>query len=184
MSFEQKPNPLFFVMLEYAKLKEEQLKRIELRDRMVDLNLAAVGVIGAWAFTHQQPPYSLLLIPWVCVVMGWSYLFNDDKVSALGEYFRRDMADRLGKNLGVPPEELFQWEVLHRSVPSRRFQKCLQFFVDQVTFVLSGIAAIVVLVYLAPPESAIMWATVGIEAAFLLMLSFFFWYLGDFAKGR
>jgi hypothetical protein len=184
MDLEQKPNPLFFAMLEYAKLKEEQLKRIEFRDRMVEINLAAIGVIGSWALTHDSPPHSLLLIPWVCIVLGWAYLFNDDKVSALGKYFRREMADRIGQNLGVPPEQVFQWEVSHRLDSDRSLRKILQFLVDQTTFILSGFGAIFAFVYLAPAQSTPVCIAIWLEGVLLGMLSFFFWYFSDFGKGR
>jgi hypothetical protein len=27
---------------------------------------------------------ALLILPWVCLIMGWTYLVNDEKISALG----------------------------------------------------------------------------------------------------
>ena len=86
--------PLYLCMLEYWKLKEEQLKRIGYRDTMIHVQLGAVGAVAAWALMGHGY-LSLLVIPWVCVVLGWTYLFNDDRISAIGKYVRQDLSQRI-----------------------------------------------------------------------------------------
>ena len=75
-------------LLEYEKLKEEQLKRIEFRDQMIYITLGIFGSILSFALSNKTNLYALLVIPWVCLILGWTYIVNDEKISAIGKYIR------------------------------------------------------------------------------------------------
>jgi hypothetical protein len=85
---------------EYEQLKQEQRQRIGFRDNLLFVQLAAVGSIGSWVAIQlaQNAPApeveALLLIPWVWVVLGWTYIVNDHAISRIGRYVRRIVNNR------------------------------------------------------------------------------------------
>ena len=72
-----------FLIKEYEKLKDEQLKRIEFRDHMIYLTLGVVGAI--FSFCLEKPEYNIafLVLPFICTILGWTYFANDRKVSEI-----------------------------------------------------------------------------------------------------
>ena len=73
---------------EYAALKTEQLERIKQRDTFLNLAIVAVGLAAGFSSQADVPSIAWLSIPWVSMILGWAYLSNDDKVSAIGWYLR------------------------------------------------------------------------------------------------
>jgi hypothetical protein len=127
------------LLQEYEKLKAEQLARINTRDNLIYVTLAsfAAGV----AATLQAGVDFLLALPLLCVVLGWTYLANDQKISAIGRHIRTELAPRLETFLrtDIP---LFTWETGHRSDRYRRLRKAGQLVVDLLTFCVPSLAAI------------------------------------------
>lgn len=137
----QATDPLLQVYLqEYGKLKDEQIMRIRFRDGMIPLALAAIGALVPFALTKVEYEPALLLVPLICVILGWLYAVNDEKVTQLGEYLRRDFTERLARLLGTAPDAvLLGWEVAHRSDLRRRERKRIQLVVDILAFVAPGV---------------------------------------------
>jgi hypothetical protein len=77
---------------ELASLKAEQLERIKQRDGFLNLNIVAVGVITAIAVQGQRQAAAWLVVPWVTVILGWAYLSNDDKVTAIARHVTAGLA--------------------------------------------------------------------------------------------
>jgi hypothetical protein len=126
---------------EYERLKEEQAQRIGTRDNLMYATLVSIaGVI--LAFYQSRNPDLLLLLPPGCVVLGWTYLVNDEKISAIGRYIRTDLGPRLATLLDSA-QPVYGWESAHRSDRRRRVRKVTQLFIDLMTFCLPGAAAIV-----------------------------------------
>ncbi|OJF10049.1 hypothetical protein [Couchioplanes caeruleus] len=132
------------LLVEYERLKEEQKTRIGFRDNLIYATLASMAGVVAATLTPRGHSGLLLLLPPVCVVLGWTYLVNDEKVSALGRYLRLTLAPRLAELAGAPGEEVFGWEIAHRSDPERRLRKVSQLVVDLGTFCLPAVSALVV----------------------------------------
>ncbi|MEV7118650.1 hypothetical protein [Kitasatospora griseola] len=83
------------LLAEYDCLKEEQKTRIGFRDNLLYCTLAAATAVVT--VTVQSGQSRLLLsVPAICLVLGWTYLVNDEKISAIGCYVH----DRLGPRLG------------------------------------------------------------------------------------
>lgn len=74
---------------EYEKLKDEQTARIGFRDNLIYVALGVFGGLASFALTDASHMYALLIVPWVCAVLGWTYLVNDEKISAIGAYIRK-----------------------------------------------------------------------------------------------
>ncbi len=133
-------------LLEYVKLKDEQIKRIEFRDHMIHIQLVIVGGIIAWTFYHgletRLELFPLLIIPAVSLILGWTYLINDDRISALGRYIREDLTRQLEQLVDVPGTTPLGWEYLHRTDEYRMFRRVTQFAIDVITFPGSGVVAL------------------------------------------
>src|SRR5689334_17523128 len=88
------------LLAEYDRIKEEQKTRIGFRDNLLYFTLAASTAV--LAITVQSGQAQLLLtIPVICLVLGWTYLANDEKISAVGRYIREQLGPRLAELSGA-----------------------------------------------------------------------------------
>ena len=134
------------LLVEYERLKDEQKTRIGFRDSLVYATLASMAGVVAATLTPRGDVALLLLLPPVCVVLGWTYLVNDEKVSAIGRYVRVALAPRLAELAGATEDEaraVFGWETAHRTDAGRRLRKYSQLVVDLGTFCVPALAALV-----------------------------------------
>lgn len=130
-------------LLEYEKLKEEQLKRIEFRDQMIYITLGIFGSILSFALSNKTNLYALLVIPWICLIIGWTYVVNDEKISAIGKYIRLTLTEKIKAQIDDSDMEyIFGWEIDHRSDKRRKRRKTEQLIIDEITFVFSGLVAL------------------------------------------
>ena len=70
-------------LMEYDKLKVEQIQRIGFRDNLLYTTLGIFGAVVSFAMSNPANTYALLVVPWVCLVLGWTYVVNDEKISAI-----------------------------------------------------------------------------------------------------
>ncbi|GHJ43774.1 hypothetical protein Cs7R123_11160 [Catellatospora sp. TT07R-123] len=124
------------LVVEYEQLKEEQRARIASRDNLVYATLVAVGAVGAAAL--QSSPLMLLVLPPVCVILGWIHAGNDRKVWEIGRYIRQHLAPRLATG-GMPA---FAWETVHRADTGYRRRRRVQITVTLLTFCAPGLIAV------------------------------------------
>ncbi|MEV5932013.1 hypothetical protein AB0L56_04380 [Streptomyces sp. NPDC052079] len=132
------------LLAEYQTVKDEQKARIGFRDNLLYVTLAVVAAVIAAAAQAKQPSM-LLALPPVCVVLGWTYLVNDEKISAIGRYVRDDLGPRLAAL--VPSGggfTTFGWEAYHRTDTRRRARKTVQTVIDLTAFCAVPLAALVV----------------------------------------
>ncbi|GAB2858544.1 hypothetical protein GCM10027074_27050 [Streptomyces deserti] len=129
------------LLAEYQTVKEEQKTRIGFRDNLLYVTLTIVAAVIAAAAQAEQPAM-LLALPPVCVVLGWTYLVNDEKISAIGAYIRTDLGPRLAQLAGA--QRAFAWEIAHRSDSRRRSRKTIQCAVDLLAFCVVPLAGLAV----------------------------------------
>ncbi|WP_128434747.1 hypothetical protein [Streptomyces cyaneus] len=129
------------LLAEYQSVKDEQKARIGFRDNLLYVTLAVVAAVIAAAAQAKQTSM-LLALPPVCVVLGWTYLVNDEKISAIGRYVRGELGPRLARLAGS--EGAFGWEHFHRGDPRRVSRKVLQLVVDLLAFCFVPLGALVV----------------------------------------
>ncbi|MDX3753157.1 hypothetical protein [Streptomyces sp. AK08-02] len=129
------------LLAEYSTLKDEQKSRIGFRDNLLYVTLTVVAAVIAAAAQAGQP-VMLLALPPVCVVLGWTYLINDEKISAIGAYVRGELGPRLAQVAQV--EGAFGWESAHRSDARRRSRKAVQLAVDLLAFCVVPLAGLTV----------------------------------------
>jgi hypothetical protein len=175
---------LFEIALkEYEKLKDEQTQRIGFRDNMLYVTLAAIGGVISFALSANNPHSALLLIPWICIVLGWTYLVNDEKISSIGKYLRVKLNERVRQQMGLSEQVLWGWEVAHRSDPRRVQRKVIQCIVDEIAFCLSGILSVIAYLSLDP----ISWPVLAfciIEIIMLFALGIEIVIYADFKQGK
>ncbi|MER5547186.1 hypothetical protein ABT072_33145 [Streptomyces sp. NPDC002589] len=130
------------LLTEYQTLKDEQKTRIGFRDNLLYVTLTVVAAVIAAAAQAKQPAM-LLALPPVCVVLGWTYLVNDQKISAIGAYIRDDLGPRLTRLAAAPDASaVFRWEGVHRADARRRSRKAIQCVVDLTAFCVVPLAAL------------------------------------------
>jgi hypothetical protein len=172
-------------LLEYDKLKVEQTQRIGFRDNLLYVTLGLLGVIIPTAISNPTNYHALLVIPWFCLILGWTYLINDQKITAIGHYIRLTLVEKIKDKIGhADLESLFGWEIAHRSDPRRSRRKIEQLIIDQITFVLSGLIALTVFFILVPNAALAIYLLAGLEYILLLILGWEIIIYADLAKGR
>jgi hypothetical protein len=136
------------LLAEYTAVKEEQRARIGFRDNLLYATLAAMAAVVAGALQSGSRAQLMLVLPPVSVILGWTYLVNDEKISAIGRYVRDELTPRLAR-LAQDPDQagevrVFGWESAHRGDPRRMSRKILQLGVDLLTFCAAPTAAVIV----------------------------------------
>ncbi|GGM23080.1 hypothetical protein ACFFX1_10725 [Dactylosporangium sucinum] len=155
---------LTVLMAEYDKLKDEQKARIDRRDHLVYGTLTA---IAATLVAGAKTPAALLLLPAVTLILGWTHLVNDQKVSAAARYLRDELAAKVAAITGRP---VLGWETSHRNDGRRRQRKGIQLIVDVATFVFPAVVSLGAYVLLAhPPVLGLIGAGVLLIAAGVLL---------------
>ncbi|SRR5579883_987255 len=176
---------------EYGKLKDEQAQRIGFRDNMLYVTLVVFGTVLALTMGEKaHNPYALLVLPWASLILGWTYLVNDQKITAIGRYIRytlvakiSTLACRTGSDIGEI-ESIFGWEIDHRSDKRRTRRKIEQLIIDEIAFVMSGGAALVAFWILVPQMHWTAQVLGWIELALLVILAVEIFLYADLAKGR
>ncbi|MGR3278929.1 hypothetical protein ACSYAD_28100 [Acaryochloris marina NIES-2412] len=173
------------LLKEYEQLKSEQAQRIGFRDNLLYVTLGVLGGVVSFSVTNPSNYYALLVIPWVCLILGWTYVVNDEKISSIGRYIRCKLVNRIMEHTGYKaPDTLFGWEITHREDQHRRRRKIQQLIVDEITFVLSGTISLAVFWKLVPNVSLAIYLLSGFELLLLLILGCEIFIYADLAKGR
>ncbi len=174
---------------EYGKLKDEQAQRIGFRDNLLYVTLALFGTVLAFALGEKANPYALLVLPWVSLVLGWTYLVNDQKITAIGRYIRYKLVEKVNELTGQANEgveevqSIFGWEIVHRSDRRRKRRKIEQLIIDEIAFVMSGFVALVAFWILVPQIHWLAQILGWIEFVLLVVLGIEIVVYADLAKG-
>jgi hypothetical protein len=149
-------------LAEYQQVKSEQVARINTRDNLIYVTLVAIA--GTLTITHSAHSRGyLLLVPAVTFVLGWTYLANDQMITAIGRYVREH-----------PALAAMRWETDHPADRRRRSRKVIQLAVDLATFCGSAAAALTGF-WLAPsPQPPVLVLASAAEAAAAGVLAYQF----------
>lgn len=170
---------------EYEKLKEEQTQRIGFRDNLLYVTLGVFGGVISFAVSNKAHYYALIVIPWVCLILGWTYLVNDEKITAIGRYIRLTLVDKIKEQIGNNDiESIYGWEIAHRNDKRRKRRKIEQLIIDQITFVFSGIVGLIAFWLLVPQPHWTIQIICWIELGLLIFLGIEIIIYADLAKGR
>jgi hypothetical protein len=103
----------------------------------------------AFAKDPASNPYqfhALLLAAWVTLILGWTYVVNDQKISAIGEYTRESLKNAFDSE----DKNLFGWEWFHAEDEPRWRRKFEQLVIDELSFTVVGIVAVFLFLFLSP----------------------------------
>jgi hypothetical protein len=185
MMTEEQLRTLEVYRAEFEKLKDEQIARIGFRDNLLYVTIVAYGGILSFALANSSNYSALLVAPWATLILGWTYLVNDDKVSLIGKYFRHTLAERIKEIVGnVDVTTILGWEIYHRSDKNRRRRKIEQLLIDEITFVFSGITGLVLFWLLVPNPHPFTQIASAVELLLLLVLGIEIMVYADLAVGR
>ncbi|WP_435193045.1 hypothetical protein [Streptomyces sp. NRRL F-5630] len=157
------------LLTEYEQIKQEQQARIGFRDNLIYATLGVMAAVIGSTLARTGHLELLLLLPPLSVILGWTYLVNDEKISAVGRYIRNELAPRL-KELTSERAEIFGWESAHRSDAHRNSRKRLQLAVDLLTFCVAPLAALTVYWMLGPKDWPLL-VTSLVETAMIVGLA-------------
>ena len=96
----EKDSSLEVLLAEYNCLKSEQAQRIGFRDNLLYVTLGVFGAVVSFAVSDPAHYHALLVIPWVCLILGWTYVVNDEKISSIGRHIRYTLVDKVKKHTG------------------------------------------------------------------------------------
>ena len=185
LAMSDKDQILEIILKEYDKLKSEQAQRIGFRDNLLYVTLGLFGTVVSFAVSNPANYYALLVIPWICLTLGWTYVVNDEKVSAIGRYIRSKLIDKVKELTGHNDlETLFGWEIAHRDDKHRQRRKIQQLIVDEITFVVSGTIALIAFWCLVPNPPTGIAILSWVELLLLVVLGVETFIYADLAKGR
>ncbi|MEO1350880.1 MAG: hypothetical protein AAFW84_19070 [Cyanobacteria bacterium J06635_15] len=176
---------LEILLAEYNCLKSEQAQRIGFRDNLLYVTLGVFGAVVSFAVSDPAHHYTLLVIPWVCLILGWTYVVNDEKISSIGRYIRYKLVDKVKDHTGYADlATLFGWEIAHRDDKHRKRRKIQQLIVDEITFVFSGVIALSAFWFLVPKPPLGVTILSWVELLLLIVLGVETFIYADLAKGR
>lgn len=185
VAMSDKDQVLGVLLAEYDKLKSEQAQRIGFRDNLLYVTLGLFATIISFAVSNASNYYALLVVPWVCLILGWTYVVNDEKISAIGKYIRYKLVDKVKEHTGYDDlETLFGWEIAHRDDKHRKRRKIQQLIVDEITFVASGLIALGAFWFLVPNPPIGVTVLSWVELLLLIMLGVETYIYADLGKGR
>lgn len=143
------------------------MRRIGFRDNLIYVAItAAAAIIG---FSIESPDRVQLLLA-VCpasVVLGWTYMVNDQKISAIGDHIRFVLRPRIARAAGAAENDVLLWEVSRYDDTSRNRRKALQLVANLLTFCLPSVAALIGYVLLT---DITIWAGVVVAGESILVL--------------
>jgi|SRR5579875_1999306 len=136
-------------LIEYQQIKAEQAARIGFRDNLLYVTVVAIaGVLTVAHSTHGRG--YLLLVPAVTWILGWTYLRNDQMISAIGRYVHSHPTLAMG------------WETEHPADRRRQSRQIIQLAVDLTTF--CGSALVALTAFWLSPETPLLLLASAVEA--------------------
>lgn len=166
---------------EYSALKSEQLKRIEHRDQIVYLQIVVIGALLGLKSDFTESLVALV-VPFPCIALGWIYLVNDQKISAIGQYIRTDLAKRYKDcvldDRDDRDDSIFNWESWNAKEAGRQFRKFVHLIINIFVFIMPGGVALVISV--SSFNSSLANFVMGVEGVLLLVLLVKFLFYSDF----
>jgi len=107
------------------------------------ISLGIFGAIFSYAMFSEGNDKSivLLMLPTVSLILAWTYVVNDEKISHIGKYVRHELAPKLRELVGKDDPIIFGWESYHRSDYKRLTRKTMQVAIDIIVFGIAPVAS-------------------------------------------
>lgn len=129
-------------LLEFDKLKDEQIGRLAYRDNLFYLSMGIIGAIVATYFAYAGARMVLLWLPWAMFIVGVAHLTCERRIQDIGLYIRKHLAPNLAAQTGRKADDFFAWETFFRKSRWHPWRKRLHLFSSVLLYVFSGVAAV------------------------------------------
>lgn len=83
------------ILAEYSTLRDELLKRVEMRDQVLTFTLVVAGTFLTFGVQMVSTALVLLLYPILVVFLAVLWTHNDVRIGEIGEYIRKNIEPRL-----------------------------------------------------------------------------------------
>ena len=87
------------MLAEYSALQSDVDRRVSQQWNVVALQVTSVGVVASLAISRVADIALLLVIPWLCYVLGNRYILHDYHIRLINRYIRDSLSGRLGGHL-------------------------------------------------------------------------------------
>ena len=154
-----------FLLVEYEKLKDEQIERIKERNSLINYTVVSIGALLALSSTGAALRNVLFAIPWIGIVFGLNYLRTDAKVSDIGSHLRSRYAEVFAP--------AFSWETKGDKSSQRFGFRAGQLLSDLLVFIGPGAVAIVVSWFVGR-AGALWWTWAAASSVLLVLLASMF----------
>lgn len=131
-----------FLIAEYSAMRDEILKRIELRSQVTSLTLIIFGTLLSFGLQARSSP-AILLYPIIATFLAANWAHNGVSIKAIAIYIRDHIESRVDKAIA--------WE--HRTGLSRNPLNRLNFWSASGIFIGTSLFAIVIALPLAKLET-------------------------------
>jgi hypothetical protein len=132
-------------LLEFEKLKDEQIGRLTYRDTLFYFTMTIIG--GAMAIAcsdkDKQAAEILLALPFAVFIGGVAHITCDRRIDDIGTYVHDKLSVAVAQKVGQEPSQVFAWEEYFRSAPLHWWRKILQLFSNLMLYSASGAAILV-----------------------------------------
>lgn len=129
-------------LLEFEKLKDEQIGRLTYRDTLFYFTMTIIG--GALAIACSDKDLHafeiLLVVPYCIFIAGVAHITCDRRIEDIGIYIRDELRPAIAES--SDPEKVFAWERFFRHASFQAGRKMLQFVANEMLYALSGGAAL------------------------------------------
>jgi hypothetical protein len=129
-------------LLEFEKLKDEQIGRLTYRDTLFYFTMTIIGGALAIACSDKDKQASeiLLALPFAVFIGGVAHITCDRRIDDIGTYVHDRLSVAVANKVGLLPSQVFTWEEYFRSAPLHWCRKILQLFSNLILYSGSGMA--------------------------------------------
>lgn len=131
-------------LLEFDKLKEEQISRIKFRDGLFYFTMLIIGGALTLALADQEARSAdiLLALPFAIFIAGIAHVAADRRIDDIGIYIRDYLAPSVASELMVEKKSVFAWEAKFHMAPLQITRDLFRFVANVMLYVGSGFGAI------------------------------------------
>ena len=177
-------------LLEFEKLKDEQIGRLTYRDTLFYFTMTIIG--GALAIAcsdkDKQAAEILLVLPFAVFIAGVAHITCDRRIEDIGIYIRDELAFSVARKSNCDPTTVFAWEQFFRRARFHHSRKWLQFVANEMLYAISGVAALFYFLLrkgltasgvpttpfnLQTPEMSLWWAGLSLMVVMCLLIIIF-----------
>jgi len=151
-------------LVEFEKLKDEQINRIRFRDGLFYFTMATIGgaLTLACSEHNHYTPEVLLAVPFALFIAGVAQISCERRVDDIGIYIRDVLSIAVAEDERLGCSGVFEWEQYLRVAPLSLIRKLLRIVANTLLYVGSGYFLLLFYSVLKPLPAAAQKAVPGV----------------------